>query len=87
VPGIYCPVPTKICKRGYTMITLTTIKGNSFYLNSDLIEQIEELPDTLITLVNGKTVRVSESAESVVEKIVDYKRRIYYRGIDLELKK
>lgn len=68
------------------MITLTTIKGNSFYLNSDLIEQIEELPDTLITLVNGKTVRVSESAESVVEKIVDYKRRIYYRGIDLELK-
>ncbi|MDD3613472.1 MAG: flagellar FlbD family protein [Caldicoprobacterales bacterium] len=69
------------------MITLTTIKGNSFYLNSDLIEQIEELPDTLITLVNGKTVRVSESAESVVEKIVDYKRRIYYRGIDLELKK
>ena len=36
------------------MITLTTIKGNSFYLNSDLIEQIEELPDTLITLVNGK---------------------------------
>ncbi|HZK33974.1 MAG TPA: flagellar FlbD family protein [Bacillota bacterium] len=68
------------------MIILTTIKGRSFYLNADLIEQLEELPDTLITLVNGKTVRVSEGAESVADKVIEYKRRIYCRGIDMEMK-
>ncbi|HOB19092.1 MAG TPA: flagellar FlbD family protein [Candidatus Atribacteria bacterium] len=68
------------------MITLTTIKGSSFYLNADLIEKLEELPDTVITLANGKTVRVRESAELVVQKIIEYKRAIHCIGFDLEMK-
>lgn len=36
------------------MINLTRINDISFTLNSDLIETIEEVPDTVITLTTGK---------------------------------
>ena len=32
------------------------LKGSEFYLNADLIERVEELPDTLITLIGGKSL-------------------------------
>ena len=59
------------------MIQLTTLKESLFYLNPELIEQVEEMHDTIITLVGGKKVRVSESAKVVVEKIMEYKRTIH----------
>lgn len=60
------------------MIQLTTLKGNMFYLNPELIERIEQAHDTIITLVGGKKVRVSESAEVVTERIMAYRRAIHY---------
>ena len=59
------------------MIELTSIKGHSFMLNSNLIYRIEESPDTIITLVDGKTVRVKEPGEEITNRIVDFQRRIH----------
>jgi flagellar protein FlbD len=59
------------------MIILTSISGKEFCLNSDLIYKIEELPDTVITLTNGKTIRVVNSTEDIIQKIVEFKRRIF----------
>ncbi|MFA7660678.1 MAG: flagellar FlbD family protein [Anaerovoracaceae bacterium] len=62
------------------MITLTKLNkaGDELYiLNSDLIETIEERPDTTIRLVNGKHFVVAESAAEVISKIIAYKREIY----------
>ena len=46
-------------------------------LNSDLIEHIDVTPDTVITLTTGQILRVRESADEVVAKIVEFRRRIY----------
>lgn len=62
------------------MITLTKLNKASdelYILNSDLIETIEERPDTTIRLVNGKHFVVAESAAEVISKIIAYKREIY----------
>ncbi len=59
------------------MIELTSLKGHSFILNSSLIYRIEETPDTMITLVDGKTVRVKETAEEVTGRIIAFQRRIH----------
>ncbi|MFA5636474.1 MAG: flagellar FlbD family protein [Anaerovoracaceae bacterium] len=62
------------------MITLTKLNkaGDELYiLNSDLIETIEERPDTTIRLVNGKHFVVAESAAEVISKIIAYKREIH----------
>lgn len=59
------------------MIMLTSIKGERFCLNSDLIYKIEEAHDTIITLVDGKVLRVSDNTEEIVQKIIEYKKQIY----------
>lgn len=64
------------------MIKVTNINGISYYLNCELIELIESIPDTLITLRDGKKHYVRETPEEVVEKIIEYKKRIF---VDLPL--
>ena len=45
------------------MIEVTRLKGKKMMINAELIETVEETPDTVITLTNGKKFVVSESAE------------------------
>jgi flagellar protein FlbD len=45
-------------------------------LNSDLIEHIDVTPDTVITLTSGQILRVLESADEVIERIVEFRRRV-----------
>ena len=59
------------------MIALTAISGKEFYLNCELIYRIDRSFDTIITLTDGKTVRVSETEKEIVEKVIQYKRKIY----------
>ena len=59
------------------MILVTRLnKASQFYVNEDLIEFIEETPDTIVTFQTGKKVTVSESAIDIVEKIREEKIRI-----------
>ncbi len=59
------------------MIMLTGINKKEFCLNSDLIYRIDEAHDTIITLIDGKTLRVSDEIDVIVDKIKDYKRSIF----------
>lgn len=64
------------------MITLTKLKKSGdekFVLNCELIEVIEETPDTRIRLMNGRTYVVAESTAEVISKVVTFKRSIYSR--------
>ena len=51
------------------MIRLTRLSGSSFVLNSDLIERIDETPDTVITLGDGTNYVATESVDVVVRAI------------------
>jgi flagellar protein FlbD len=46
-------------------------------LNSDLIEHIDVTPDTVITMTTGQILRVRESADEVVERIIEFRRRVF----------
>jgi flagellar protein FlbD len=59
------------------MIRLTRLNRAPMVLNSDLIEHLDETPDTVITLTTGQILRVRESADEVVERIVAFRRRIF----------
>ena len=58
------------------MILLTRLNDRPVVVNAELIKLIESTPDTLITLINGSHMMVRESMEDVVEKAVEYARRI-----------
>jgi flagellar protein FlbD len=49
-------------------------------VNSDLIEQIEETPDTVVTLTSGNRLVVRDRMLEIQQKIIDFKRRIYGPG-------
>jgi flagellar protein FlbD len=57
------------------MINVTRLNGKIFYINSDLIEMMEETPDTVITLTGGNKFVVSEPIEVLIERIVEFRRR------------
>jgi flagellar protein FlbD len=62
------------------MIQLIRLNGHPLMVNSDLIEQVEETPDTVITLTSGNRIIVRDSMQEVQRKIVDFKRKIYGPG-------
>lgn len=59
------------------MVRLTRLNHAPLVLNSDLIERIDITPDTVITLTNGEILRVRESADEVVRRVMEYRRQIY----------
>jgi flagellar protein FlbD len=59
------------------MIWLTRLNHAPVVLNSDLIEHIETTPDTVVTLTTGQILRVRESAEEIVGRVIAFRRRIY----------
>lgn len=58
------------------MIELTKLNKKKFILNSDLIETVESTPDTIITLQTGKLLLVLEPPGEVIERIIDFRRKL-----------
>jgi len=58
------------------MIHLTRLNNRPLVVNSELIKFIENAPDTVITLVTGEKIVVLETAEEVMTRIVEYRRRL-----------
>lgn len=54
------------------MIKVSRINQEVFYINPTNIEIMEEIPDLIITLINGKKFVVSESADEVNQKIIEW---------------
>jgi flagellar protein FlbD len=58
------------------MIYVTRLNHKPLVLNSDLIEQIEMTPDTVISLTTGEKIMVLESPDELVEKVIQFRRSI-----------
>ena len=48
------------------MIKVHRLDGKDFYLNANLIETVEAVPDTLVTLTTGRRLFVQETVSEVV---------------------
>ena len=59
------------------MIRLTRLNHEPFYLNPDLIQEMETTPDTVLTLSSGARIVVQEAPESVIDEVVAFKKRVF----------
>lgn len=59
------------------MITVTLLNNNSIVINSNLIETVENIPETKITLTTGKYYLVLEPRAEIIRKVIEYKQRIF----------
>lgn len=58
------------------MIEVERLNGSKYFLNPHMIESMEALPDLTITMLSGKKVIVRNSPEDIINKIVNYRKRI-----------
>lgn len=65
------------------MIELRQLNGQPFVLNSSLIETIESIPETKISLTTGKYYLVLENREEIIKKVIAFQRKIFQHSICL----
>ncbi|MEC0244777.1 flagellar FlbD family protein [Paenibacillus chitinolyticus] len=58
------------------MVRLTRMNGKPLVINALMIEMMEETPDTVITLINGKKIMVLEQEAVVTELVEQFLKRI-----------
>ena len=59
------------------MIEVTKLGGQKILVNPDLLEIVEETPDTVITLTTGKKIIVKESRQEIKNLVKSYRRDIF----------
>jgi flagellar protein FlbD len=65
------------------VIHVHRLRGESMYVNADLIESIEATPDTVLTLVDGRRLIVDECPEVVVERFVAFRASLIVAADEL----
>lgn len=58
------------------MIKLNLLNNSEIVINAELIETIEQTPDTIITLTTGRKIMVKDTAEDIIENFVKYRQSI-----------
>ena len=56
------------------MIKLTRLNQSEVVVNVEMIEFVEETPDTLISLISGKKVLVTEPVDLIINRVIVYKK-------------
>ncbi|MFW5633113.1 MAG: flagellar FlbD family protein [Acetivibrio ethanolgignens] len=59
------------------MIEVTRMNDTKYMVNAELIETVEETPDTVLTLTTGKKLVVRESSKEIRNRIIAYKKEIF----------
>lgn len=81
------PLPERCGKSGgekeeTPMIDVTKMDGSSVTINAELIEIVEETPDTVVTLTTGKKIIIKESRQDVKNLVKSYKRECISIGME-----
>lgn len=67
------------------MIEVTKLNDEKLTINAELIETIEEIPETVITLTNGKKIFVKESRQKVKNLVILYRMELLNQTIKKEV--
>ena len=67
------------------MISVTRLDGSRILLNDDLIESIQQTPDTLVSLVNGGTLLLRDTPDDIVARVIAFKHAVHRGSIGVPL--
>lgn len=59
------------------MIAVTRFDGSPILINADLIESIEQTPDTVLSFLNGHKLLVRDAPADLVQRVIEYKRAVH----------
>lgn len=58
------------------MIEVMRLDGKSYWVNPHMIESMETNPDLTLTMLSGKKILVKNSPSDVIDKIIEYRKKI-----------
>lgn len=58
------------------MVALERLDDSILHVNPHQIEFIEKTPDTVITMMSGKKIVVKTPVEEIIQKIIEYRKKI-----------
>lgn len=59
------------------MIEVTKLNGQKILINQDLLEIVEETPDTVVSFTTGKKIIVKESRQELKNLVKSYRKEIF----------
>ena len=65
------------------MILVKKINQQDIVVNCELIETIEFSPHAVISLTSGEKIIVDEGPETIIRKVIEYKRAINARSLEI----
>ncbi|MCI8708962.1 MAG: flagellar FlbD family protein [Dorea sp.] len=66
------------------MIILTKLNKEPVTINDRQIEFIEQIPESKVTMMNGRYYIVRESPQEIIEKVINFNREII-SGLKVEV--
>ena len=57
------------------MIKVTRLNESELVINADLIEFVEAIPETIISLTTGKKIMIKETVDDIIGRVAEFKRR------------
>jgi flagellar protein FlbD len=63
------------------LIEVTRLNGKKMLINAELIERVEESPDTVITLTSGSKILVKESRQEIRNLVILYRKEVFFREL------
>jgi flagellar protein FlbD len=71
-------------ENGLAMIQLTRLTGAPVVLNADHLDRIDSVPDTVLTMLDGRKYVVTETAQQVIDQVVSFRAAIVVAADDLQ---
>ena len=59
------------------MIEVTRINGSKVLINPDLIEIVEETPDTVVAFTTGRKLIIKEGRQEIKNLVKSYRKEIF----------
>jgi flagellar protein FlbD len=66
------------------VIKVTRLDNSSLIINADLIEFVESIPETIVSLTTGKKIMVREAADEIIMRVTEFRARCGIGTIGLD---
>ena len=59
------------------MIPVIRLDGSRILLNDDLIESVQQTPDTVVALVNGRTLLLRDTPDDILARVIAFRQAVH----------
>lgn len=58
------------------MITVNRQDGSTLVINADLVEFVEAIPETIVSLTTGRKIMVRQTTDDIIDRVTQFKRLV-----------